>query len=817
MNYNGPFDIATGRSRKETHWRNKEMQWSEFLERIATTHRTAEKLSEYLGSKKTRQDEIKDVGGFVGGYVNNGRRKAENITHRQLITLDVDFSNGHTWDDFCMLYPNAAAVYSTHKHSPESPRLRLILPLDRPVSCDEYVAIARRIAGSLDINTFDDTTFEPSRLMYWPSTSSDAEYIFLSQDGPWMSADEMLSTYKDWRNASEWPVSDRSGEIILREIKKQGDPLEKPGIVGAFCREYDIHEVLDIHLDEYYEACDIDNRYTYRYGSTAAGLVVYDDKFAYSHHGTDPASGKLCNAFDLVRIHLFGLKDENAKEDTPVNRLPSFEAMVEMCGQDQRVKRRIATERLEKSKGDFAEEYVDEDPDTEWLGQLEIDKKGNIQATISNVCVILQNDPNLKGKFIFDDFRKRELATGNLPWRKVTPSTMYMTDHDDSGLRWYIEKAYKISSKDKVKDALVMEMKRNTFHPIKDYLNSFTWDGIKRIETLLIDYMGAEDSTYVRMTTRKTIIAAVARIFSPGCKFDYVLIINGEQGIGKSTIVKKLGRDWYSDSFTGFVGKDAFEQLIGAWILEMAELSSLKKAEAEQAKHFISKTVDRYRVAYGTRIEDFPRQCIFIGTTNNHEFLKDVTGNRRFWPIDTDKNRVTKSVWDDLTTDEIGQIWAEALTYYKEGEDLFLTKELEEYASVVQQEHREVDDRTGIVQKFLDTLLPVDWDSLDTYQRRTWLNSEDALKEQGYVRRDKVCVAEIWCELFNKPLVDMSRYNTYDIHGIMKSLHGWKQYSKSTKRFKNYGIQKYYSRDESVNKNEGENTPSLVNKTSDPV
>jgi hypothetical protein len=276
--YDGTFDIDIGRSRKETHWKNQEMTWSAFLKRISVTHRTAETFATYMAEKKTRQDEIKDVGGFVGGYVNNGRRKAENITHRQLVTLDIDFSKGQIWDDFTMLYDNAAAIYSTHKHTLENPRLRLILPLDRPVGTDEYVAIARRIAGDLDINCFDDTTYEPCRLMYWPSTSKDGEYVFEYQDGSWLSADKVLSSYHNWQDASEWPVSDRAGEVIQREIKKQGYPLEKPGVVGAFCRTYDIHEAIETFLDDVYDPCDIENRYTYKEGSTAAGLVTYDSR-----------------------------------------------------------------------------------------------------------------------------------------------------------------------------------------------------------------------------------------------------------------------------------------------------------------------------------------------------------------------------------------------------------------------------------------------------------------------------------------------------------------------------------------------------------
>ena len=793
--YNGTFDLAIGRSRREIHWKNKETTWSEFLQRISTTHRTAERYAEYMSSKKTRQDEIKDVGGYVGGYVTDGRRKAENIVHRQLITLDIDFCKTDIWEDFCELYSEAAAIYSTHKHCPENPRLRLILPLDRPVSTDEYTAIARRVAASLDINAFDDTTYEPSRLMYWPSTAKDAEYVFHFQDGPWLNADAILATYRDWRNSSEWPLSDRAGEVIHRDIKKQGDPTEKTGIVGAFCREYSVDEAIELILPEVYEATDVEDRYTFIGGSTGAGLVVYDRKYAYSHHGTDPASGKLCNAFDLCRIHLYGLKDEDAKPNTPSNHLPSFMAMLEHASKDGRVRKRIGQERLAESKDDFETSYEgDEDLNTDWLELMDADKKGNYRNTIDNILTVLTNDQNLKDKLALDRFEMREVVKGNLPWRKVTKETRYLSNNDDAGLRHYLEKAYNLTGTQKVEDALRLILERNAFHPIRDYLSALKWDNVNRVDKLFIDYLGVEDSPYARAVTRKSIVAAVARVFNPGCKFDYVLVTVGEEGIGKSTLLKKLGGPWFSDSFMGVQGTIAFEQLQGSWIMEMAELAGLKKAEIEQIKHFISKGEDRYRVAYGKRTENFPRQCVFFGTTNSRDFLKNISGNRRFWPLDTMEREPAKDFNADLTEQEVNQIWAEAYQLYKAGEKLYLSKELEALAKDQQIEHSETDDRAGLIQNYLNTLLPVDWDYMDIHQRRNFITSPDELQAEGTVQRTTVCIAEIWVELFNKPLAEMTRYNTRDLHALVKNMPGWEEPKKGTYRFKLYGTQRIYTR-----------------------
>jgi Predicted P-loop ATPase and inactivated derivatives len=791
IKHDGTFDIATGKSRRETHWHNTEIRWSDFLKKISKTHYTAEKYSEYMAAKKTRQDEIKDIGGFVGGYVNNGRRKAENILHRQLITLDIDFSKDNIWEDCILLYNNAIALYSTHKHKSENPRLRLLIPLDRPVSGDEYVAISRRIAGSLGIDNFDDTTFQPERLMYWPSTAKDGEYVFEYQDGLWMSANEILDSYKNWQDASEWPVSDRAGKIIRREIKKQGDPLEKPGIIGVFCRTYNIHEAIEVFLSDVYIECDVENRYTYKEGSTAAGLVIYDDKYSFSHHGTDPTSLKLCNAFDLVRLHLFGLKDEDSKEGTPVNKLPSYTAMQSLASADKNVRKQIGIERLQGAKEEFAELY-EEEVDTTWLEKMGIDTKGNYHSTIANIKLILDNDPAVKDSFAKNNFEKREISKRDLPWRKINSVTCYLSDVDDAGLRDYLEATYGITGVQKIKDGLDLTVEKNSFHPVKEYLKAVVWDGESRIDTILVDYLGAEDTPYVRAVTRKTLVAAVARIFQPGIKFDYVLVIVGKQGIGKSTLLKKLGKNWYSDSFGTVQGKEAYEQIQGVWLIEMGELAGLKKAEMETIKHFISKQEDRYRVAYGRRIENFPRQCVFFGTTNDKEFLRDPTGNRRFWPVDAGEIEPAKNVFDDLNDYEIDQIWAEAVELYNKKESRYLDKDLEAQAYQTQLEHSETDERIGLIQEYLAILLPEKWNEMDAYSRRSFIQG-DALSEKGVTKRERICVAEIWCEFFGKPYTEMTKYNTKEIHNIMKNMKDW-TLSKFPVRLSIYGNQRVYRR-----------------------
>lgn len=814
INHDGSVDIATGRSRKETNWKNKETQWSELVQKLSITHRTAESYSEYVTAKKVRQDEIKDIGGFVGGYLSGGRRKSGSVLHRQLITLDIDFAQAGLWDDFTMLYNNAAVLYSTHKHSAENNRFRLILPLDRLVSPEEYMAIARGIAGTLGINNFDHTTFQPERLMYYPSTSKDGVFVFQYQDGEWLSADGVLRLYRNWKDSSEWPVSSREGHVINKAIQKQGDPLEKPGIVGAFCRTYNIHEAIDTFLTDVYDACDVDNRYSYKEGSTAAGLVVYDDKYAYSHHGTDPVSGKLCNAFDLVRIHKFGLKDEDAREGTVSVKLPSYLAMLDFANADPKCKRLIVSEKLQSVKDDFSEvsdtlEDEPEDDNEDWQTLMDTDRKGNFLSTINNIFTFIENDKRLKGRIAFDEFENRLIAVKNLPWRKVTANTQDFTDDDDECLAHYLE-SKKIPFT-YVQKALAKIRIEHKFHPVRDYLDSLKWDGAKRIDSLFIDYFGAEDNDYTRTVTRKWLIAGARRIYQPGCQFDNAPILVGKQGIGKSTIISKLGRKWFSNNLGDVHTKEAMENLRGIWIMEMGEMAKLKNADAEAVKNFISTREDIYRPAYGRRLAHFLRQCIFIGSTNVYDFLRDATGNRRFWPIITGLFPASKNVFEDLTEQEVDQVWAEAVYYHSRGESLDLPDSVRTVAEAVQEAHTADSGQKGIIYEYLEKLLPEDWEDMNLSQRRGYLHYDDELEKVGILKRDIVCAAEIWCELFKKEKGDMNAFNTKEIHDVMRNLKSWTP-TKATRKFPIYGYQRGYVRMSTLNATNGKQIQSVFSE-----
>lgn len=795
LKYDGEIHIAAFPSRMAKAGQNKNLLWSEFLDQLLTTTRTKETIREYFKMGREEQDTIKDVGGFVGGWLKGGRRKTGCVEHRTLLTLDADFAQPDLLDIFDLIYGCAAAVYPTHKHTPEKPRLRFIVPMTRPVTAEEYEAVGRRVAYDLGIDQFDDTTYQPTRIMYYPSTPADGVFTPDYRDGPWLDPDAILGQYHDWRDTSYWPTSSRMADVRKREAKKQGNPLEKPGIVGAFCRCYDIDAAIEKFLPEVYTSCAIPDRYTYAKGSTAAGLVLYDGGlFAYSNHATDPASGKLCNAFDLVRIHLYGDQDEDMKPDTPMSRRPSFLSMSDFAAADTEVKRQMNRERLNRAKSDFETPLKDVD-DESWADGLEVDRKGKVLSTIDNVYLILLHDPLLKGTIAYNNLKVRPVALLDLPWRKVAEHVNGSTwsDSDDGELRWYLEKYYKLTGKEKIMDGMMKTAKANSIHPIKDYLESLSWDGTPRLDTLLIDYLSAEDTPYTRAVTRKTFTAAVARIFSPGCKFDYVLVLAGPQGRGKSTLVAKMSNGWYTDSLAGIGTKEAYEGIQGFWLVELGELAAMRKLEIETIKNFISKQVDSYRAAYGRRVEDHPRQCIFIGTTNSTAFLRDDTGNRRFWPVRLRAAAPARTVWGDLTQPVIDQLWAEAVTLYKDGEPLVLPPELTASAEEQQREFVEDDPRRGLVEDFLETLLPADWAEKDIFQRQRWFNEDDSMRTEGTLRRDYICAVEVWVECFGKDARQFPRQDRGEVCAILRQLPDWEEEPKR-QRCGAYGRQTRFRR-----------------------
>lgn len=799
MENNRMIYISTAGSRKATHWPKSSILWSEFVEKLKTPVRSSETYDQYLAFSKSKQAELKDVGGFVGGTFRNDRRKAAYVEGRDLVTLDLDHIPAGGTEDLLKRVSGlgcAAVVYSTRKHAGFAPRLRVVIPLDTTATADQYEPAARKLASLIGIEFCDPTTFEATRLMYWPSCCSDGEYIYEVYDCPFCSLDGLLQMYGDWQDVSQWPQVPGSEAIEKRRLAKQEDPTTKRGVIGAFCRTYSITQAMEKFIPGMYEETDVSGRYTYTGGTTQGGAVVYDgDLFLYSHHATDPCSGLLVNAFDLVRLQMYGDQDAEAKEGTPVNKLPSFMDMSRMALDDPAVSGLMARERHKEAQKAFASEVPNikkTEDDLSWVSSLAVDGNGNYQKTVNNILIVLQNDPLLKGRVITDEFANRGIAIGPLPW-DPEPGRRQWVDDDDSGFFWYIENYYRMAQRDRLDMALAIVGKQNRINVVKQYLQGLKWDGTRRVDTLLPDYLGSEDNDYTRAVMRKFLCAAVARGVVGGVKFDYMPIIVGPQGIGKSTFLSVLGKEWFSDSLTSFDGKAAAEMIQGTWINEIGELTAMTKQETNTVKQFLSKVDDIYRAAYGRRTERYPRRCVFCGTSNHTEILKDTTGNRRFWPVDTGIHTARKSVWADLPG-EIDQIWAEAYVYWMLGEPLYLPKHLETMAAEQQEGHRELSDKAGIIMEFLEKEIPDNWEQMDLSSRRMYLNGNNRTSEDTkLVKREKICAVEIWVECFGGDPRYLNRRDSMEINGILAGLKGWEK-MKSPARFGAYGPQRGHKR-----------------------
>ena len=796
MQYDRKITISAGNNRRAMNWTAQTMLISELWARLQTPARGTEPLAEYLSMKKAQQDDLKDVGGFMAGTLSGPRRKANAVTGRDVITLDLDNIPAGGTDDVLRRVEALGCgycIYSTRKHSPAAPRLRVLLPLDRTVTADEYEPLARKMAEYIGLELMDPTTFEVSRLMYWPSCCSDSQYIYLWRDRALLHANGLLAQYTDWRDCRLWPQV--PGAVSLPKLAvKQGDPDAKTGVVGAFCRTYDVYRAMTELIPGMYEPVDnMPGRYTYLGGSTTGGAVIYDDgKFLYSHHATDPCSGRLVNAFDLVRLHRFGDMDDEAQPGTPTNRLPSYRAMCELAVQDVGVAALMSQERYQEAIQDF--EGVgptnEEDP-ANWMSKLAINTQTGLpKATIDNVWIILEHDPLLKGKFALNRFAGRGEVLGPLPWDPRTVRRLW-DDNDNEGLYWYMERYHHITGNGKIDGALSLHSTAHAFNEVQDFLSGLTWDGVPRLDTLFIDYLGAADTPYTRAVTRKAFTAAVTRAMVPGSKYDNMLILAGPQGLGKSTLLDKMSKGWFNDSIRTFEGKEASELLQGVWLVEISELDAFRRTDVARIKQFLSLRTDRFRAAYGRHVKELPRCCVFFGTTNTKDFLQDRTGNRRFWPVDVGTEPVRKSVWADLAGD-IDQIWAEAVVRWRLGEPLYLQGALEEAAKIKQEEHREVSTREGIVLDFLAKQVPSDWAKWPLDRRRMfWAGAVQG--DLKLVDRDKVCALEVWCEALDGKQKDIRYIDTAEINGIIEACADW-QKAEKTMRFGYCGVQRGFEK-----------------------
>lgn len=775
--------IAYGNNRQSKTWVNKTITFDELKERLKVTIRTPESAEEYAKFNKAKRDAVKDHGGFVAGALKGGRRKVDTVELRSMVALDGDRIDKAFLENYETNAPYTSLLYTTHSSTDDDPRVRLVYPLTRDVTPEEFVAVSRYLAQMLGIDYFDECSYLPNQLMYWPSTPSNGSFVFLDVEKEWLDPDDVLAAHPEWTDPTRLPTSSRESRANTTASAKVQDPLDKEGAVGFFNRAFfPIGRAIEKYLSDVYEPTDNENRWHYIQSSSMAGVeIIEGGKFVYSHHAKDPAYLKLCNAFDLVRIHKFG--DDDVKK--------SFNAMCELAMQDDEVKRIAMEEKLAQAETDFNAS------DGDWMTRLKYQpRSGQLENSVYNLNLILANDPNFRN-FAYNEMANRIQVTGPLPWERPE-GNQFWRDADTAQLKSIIDIRYLPFSSRNHDVAFTKIADDRHFHPVRDYLDSLPeWDGIERVENLFIRYLQADDTPYVRAVTRKTFAAAVARVYVPGIKFDCVPVLDGDQGIGKSTIVKDLvTSEYYSEtlSLTDMDDKSGAEKLQGFWAVEIGELAGMKKADIEKVKAFLSTCDDKYRPSYGKVVESHPRQCIIIATVNGERgYLRDITGNRRFWIIKLHQKK-QKKTWD-FTPEYRAQFWAEAKEIWKSGEKLYLEGDLLEVAEEAQQSAMEVDERLGMVEEYLNTRLPDDWADMDLFQRRNFLHgSEFGMPEhKGAVMRTEVSNAEIWCECYGKPLQELKPTDSYSIAALMAQLPNWER-TTSIKRQPIYGRQRLYKK-----------------------
>ena len=770
--------IAYGNNRQAKKWVNKTIKYEALKERLKVTIRTAESAEEYAKMSKVQRDAAKDHGGFVGGALKGGRRKVDAVELRSMVALDGDRIDRSFLDTYEQNAPYTSCLYTTHSSTEENPRARLVFPLLRDVTSEEFVAVSRYLAQMMGIDFFDECSYQPNQLMYWPSSPQNGAFVFKEVEKDWLDPDANLSAHPEWTDPTRLPTSSRESKANQVTRQKVQDPLEKEGTVGIFNRVFfPVNRALEVFLSDIYEPTDNENRWHLARSVSMAGVEIKEDKFVYSHHAQDPAYLKLCNAFDIVRIHKFGDLDDKA----------SFRAMCDFAMQQDEVRLCAANERLSEAEKDFAKSV-----DDEWKKRLQRNKNGMLENNLHNIRLIMENDPYMKN-IVFNQLADGMEIRGAVPWKHPA---RFWRDADDAQLICYIDASYGSFSQRNYDIAVTKAADDRSYHPIKEYFDALpVWDELPRVDTVLIDYLGAQDNDYVRAVTRKALCAAYMRIYHPGIKFDYITVLNGNQGIGKSTLIAKLGMEWFADSLTlsDMNDKTAAEKLQGYWIHEIGEMAGMKKAELEKVKAFVSRQDDKYRASFGRRVTPHPRQCIFFGTTNSEKgYLRDITGNRRFWNVKvTGEGRMKPWNLDQETVD---QIWAEVIILSNAGEDLFLDHALEDYARKEQSEAMEQDDREGLVAWYLDMLLPETWDTMDVHQRRDYVQDPDGpLNVKGTVRRETVSNIEIWCECFGKAKEDIKPADSYAISAMMARFADWSR-PETRRRIPIYGLQRLYKK-----------------------
>jgi len=612
--------------------------------------------------------------------------------------------------------------------------------------------------------------------MFKPSESAPGLFEFRVLDGPAASADELLLDFEPDLSAIPAPKPHRN----------KRDPFAMEGTIGAFNRAYDDWAVLIEEYDLPYEPAG-DDRW-HLVGATAAagmGPVQGAEGLVFSHHANDPAFGVACSAFDLARLHLFGHLDEDKPAGTPVNRLPSHRAMAETATQDVRVVRELVGADFDAELEGTAESIEREN----WRLQLKLDpSSGKPVDEIQNWDLLTKHDPAFQA-LQYNELTMAIETSGALPWRELEPAGATFSTRDRARLALYIERTYHLRpSRAYLDDVITDKALQNWVNPVKDYLESLEWDGVPRVETCL---PGVKPTAYTRLVARKVMTAAVARMLDPGCKWDHTLVLFGSEGLGKSHWIDRMALG-FSAPLGRLDNKDTLLDMQRSWIMTADEGHSLKKADWDAQKEFITRTADVFRMPYERESQVHPRHCVIWSTTNDEVFLRRQEGNRRFLIVKAEE----AIDFDQLTDEYVGQVWAEAVALYRAGERLFLEGEDAQMAAEEREQFTEEDALVGIISDYLDTLVPADWFDRTPEARQMWLMNRDSeIDAVGTEKLDKVCTLQIWVEAMGRQAGHHRRTDLLEISAALKRVPGWRLLP-GRHRVPGYGPQAVYVRHE---------------------
>jgi predicted P-loop ATPase len=762
-----PFAIAYGKNKTAIHWRQTTVTWDEILGWMKSP-----------GSRK-------DITGYVLGRLRptsrihkhgddpclEMHRVKDGIESRSALALDVDFPTSEFLERMDLTFSHLAVMHTTYSSAPDDPHYRLLIPTDREMAPDEYISACQAMMQKLGTDHFDQSTDEPERFMYKPSAQQPDWFQHWVYSGNILAVDDLLAGFE--RDLSQKPIPTKG--------RTKRNPFEIDGVIGAFNRAYEDWDLLIQQYDLPYEKLD-DNRYHLMGSKSEAGMGPIGETvgLVYSHHSNDPAFGKTCSAFDLVRLHLFGDQDEQAKVGTPVNKLPSHLAMMELATTDHRV-------TAELVGVDFNTAMDDNVVSTDgWKINLHTaSRSGFVRDNIHNWDLIVQHDPVFQNLY-FNELSLSPEFRSNVPWRKVGSKVVSNTD------RWeivhYLEREFNGFSPTRMKVDAMVDTKagRRPVNPVRDYLKNLVWDGVPRVEECL---PGVRPTEHTRRIARKVMTAAVARMMEPGCKWDHTLVLYGPEGIGKSHWIDTLARG-YSSSLGRIDNKDTLLIMQRSWILVADEAHSLRKTDQDAQKEFLTRTADVFRMPYDRETLVHPRHCVIWSTTNDSTFLRRQEGNRRFLIVYCQD----KVDFKKITPQYVDQLWAEAVHLYNSGELLYLDDLEAEIAVQEREQFVEEDAMLGFIEEYVNLLVPEDWWDMSVDARVQWMVARaEGFEPPGTMLMDRVCSAQIWVEALNRRKGDAHRSDLLDINNVLKRMPDWEPVN-GRYRIPGYGPQQIFIR-----------------------